>query len=75
MKNFDFFDEDDFSADGEMFLSPLDTRFVVTGILMLVSSIIIPAITENASVRIFCGLMFSASFFVMTKYEKQEPLP
>ena len=51
--------------------APLDVRYVVVGLLMMVLSLPIAIfIVENQTVRFLCFGAFVASIFIMTKRKK-----
>ena len=58
------FEEND---DGIDFTAPLDLRFVVLGVVMMILSLLALAFSDDVWIKGFCFFSFLASFFIMTK--------
>ncbi len=52
--------------------SPLDGRYVVFGLFVLVISLPVAIFVENQTIKIICGICFFASFFIMTKKKNKD---
>lgn len=64
--------EDD---DGDIELNkPLDVRFVILGLIMMIFSLVAAAFTEYMLAKYFAFFCFLASFFIMTKKAKENNL-
>lgn len=63
----DEFDDDDVAVN-----APLDVRFVIVGVLMMIVSLILFPVLENPYLKIFFALTFFSSIFVMTKRKKED---
>ena len=50
---------------------PLDKRYVVAGLVMMIVSLPIAVVIDNQYLKYFLGLCFLTSFLVMTKKEKK----
>ena len=61
----EFEDDDDIELN-----KPLDVRFVVLGLSLMISSLSTIIYLENSFLKIICGLLFLVSFLIMTKKEK-----
>lgn len=68
---------DEFEAelyeDDDELNAPLDVRFVVLGLSMLILSLVLLAAAGNGWPKYLGALFFFASFFVMTKKQKNNP--
>ncbi len=53
---------------------PLDVRFVVLGLIMMIFSLPAAVFTENIWAKYFEFFCFLASFFIMTKKAKENNL-
>jgi len=62
----DFEDDDDIELN-----KSLDVRFVILGLLLMISGLIIIAFITNLWVKYVGIIGFAVSFFVMTKKEKK----
>lgn len=53
--------------DEEVIGRPLDGRFVLVGLVLLVISVIVAIVVANPTIRIESGIGFAASLFLMTR--------
>ena len=61
-------EEDDFEEID--FAAPIDIRFAITGIIIMIGSLITLAFSENFWLRNFSGILFFLSIFIMVKKKK-----
>ena len=71
----DEFQEELEDDDDEAVNAPLDVRFVIAGLLMLVSGLFTLALSGNFYIKSAGALCFFASFFVVLKKDKRNRLP
>jgi hypothetical protein len=67
----DEFEDDD---DDAAINAPLDVRYVIVGLAMMVLGLIILAFTEYRWLKSVGAFVYFASFFVMLKKQKENPL-
>lgn len=64
---------EEFEDDADIEINkPLDVRFIVSGLLLMISSLSAIIYLENSFLKIICSLLFLGSFLIMTKKEKNK---
>jgi len=62
MKDTEYDDDDDRGVN-----RPLDVRYVIVGLSLMIASLGAMVLVEVRTVRIICGVCLAASVFIMTK--------